>query len=136
MKFKTVLLCNCAVVWIESVFNTKYGPAQFLTKFFESCGINWKVDYLLNLNPKKSYKAHNFFIISYVFVIFINNFIKPGAGWVLVGDRDVLLTRLWSENPTHDSIQGYYGSIMNFPSSLGVLLCEPRPDLFLFIFKF
>jgi len=23
----------------------------------------------------------------------------------------------------------YYGSIMNFPSSLGVLLCKPRPDI-------
>jgi len=29
-----------------------------------------------------------FFIISYVFVIFRNNFIKPGAGGVLVGDRN------------------------------------------------
>jgi len=43
---------------------------------------------LLNLNPKKTYKAHNFFIISYVIVIFINNFIKPGAGGVLVSEPD------------------------------------------------
>jgi len=55
--------------------------------------------------------------------------IKPGAGGVLVGDRDGLLTRLWSVNPTHDSIRGYYGSIMYFPSSLGVLPYEPRPDI-------
>jgi len=34
-----------------------------------------------------------------------------------------------SGNPTHDSIRGYYGSIKNFPSSLGVLLCELRPDI-------
>jgi len=33
------------------------------------------------------------------------------------------------ENPTHDNIRGYYGSIVNFPSSLGVLLCELRPDI-------
>jgi len=29
----------------------------------------------------------------------------------------------------HDSIRGYYGSFVNFPSSLGVLLCELRPDI-------
>jgi len=42
--------------------------------------------------------------------------------------RKIDLTRLWSVNPTHDSILGY-GSIMNFPSSLGALLCKPRPDI-------
>jgi len=46
-----------------------------------------KLDFL-NLNPKKSYKAQNVFIISYVFVIFIIDFIKPGAGGVLVGEPD------------------------------------------------
>jgi len=28
----------------------------------------------------------------------------------------------------HCSIWGYYGSIVNFPSSLGVLLCDPCPN--------
>jgi len=61
--------------------------------------------------------------------IYINNFIKPGAGGVLVGDRNTYNTSLIGK-PTHDSIRGYYyGPIVNFPSSLGVLLCELRPDI-------
>jgi len=56
---------------------------------FASSNNTWK-----NKNKNSNLIKLTIFIISYVFVIFINNFIEPGAGGVLVGDRDVLLIRL------------------------------------------
>jgi len=79
--------------------------------------------------PKNLIKPTIFYNLCFCYIYKQFLFIKLGAGGVLVGDREVLLTRLWSGNQTHDSIRGCYGSMMNFPSSLGVLLCELRPDI-------
>jgi len=85
---------------------------------------------------KKLFKSPQIFIISYIFVIFINNS-NPGAVGGSVGN-----------DPTHDSIRDYYGApiradsfwisllahlnlfgFMSSPASLRVLLCKPRPRI-------
>jgi len=83
--------------------------------------------------PKKSYKATIFYIqlcFCYIYKQFYSTRGWRGfSRWLRCVSS--IITRLSSGNQTHDSIRCYYsyGSIMNFPSSLGVLLWEPRPNI-------
>jgi len=59
-----------------NVFTRLLNLVKLTNKIFESCGINWKIEFA-NLNPKKMFLLYLY-----------KKIIKPGAGGVLVGEPD------------------------------------------------
>jgi len=81
------------VIWVLTILVRE----GFYCHAISFCGI---VKFILDDRPsaffmqQKQSRRYLHSSEEYINIIFINNFIKPGAGGVLVGDRDVLLTRL------------------------------------------